>query len=110
MDRRLSLLLLALRAHLATLSAGAWGVGGEGCGSAHNRVRDIIGFALLGVIGVADSEFRLNDAGAKKLLDSLISGLLLQLKNRMERRTFGRRTASTSSGICAGLMLLLAFS
>jgi hypothetical protein len=51
---------------------------------AHDAVGNLIGFALVGVAGIADGEFCLNQSAAQKGLHGLVAGLLLQGENWME--------------------------
>ena len=63
--------MLALFAHFFAGRAGA----GSACGFAHDGAGDIVGFALLRVVGIADGELGLDVAGTEKLLDRLVANI-----------------------------------
>jgi hypothetical protein len=49
---------------------------------AHDGLGDIVGFAFCGVVGVADGELGLDQAGAQEVLDGLVASVVLELKKR----------------------------
>jgi hypothetical protein len=50
---------------------------------AHNAIGGCIGLLLLGIVGLANGEFGMDDAGAQQLLHGLVAGQLLQLQGWM---------------------------
>ncbi|HEY6352709.1 MAG TPA: hypothetical protein VI636_25210 [Candidatus Angelobacter sp.] len=79
------LLLLALLAHLATTGTSTGrGSGSTGVGT-HYMISNSIRFHLLRVSGAADRQLCLDKACAQKVLHGLVSRLLLQGKNWMDR-------------------------
>jgi hypothetical protein len=69
------LLLLALFAHFFAGRAGAGSAGGF----AHDVVRDLVGFAFFGIAGIADGKLGLDETGTKKMLDSLVANIALEI-------------------------------
>jgi len=67
------LFLLALFAHFFPWRAGT----GSASGFAHDGVGDVVGFALFGVVRIADGGLGLKEAGTQELLHGLIADELL---------------------------------